>query len=195
MTAEKVTLAQASFTQHVPTLLRQFRYAFRRYPYGERHEKIQDATAAAWSAWIGLIKRGVDPVSVGVTGIAANSLRYVRNGRKLGTGTAGRGSMDIFNPKSGCRTYSMDQTHDDDRGPWSDWMAADTSASPADQAAMRIDFHDWLGSRSPRDQHIFAKLADGERVTDIAKETGLTSGRISQMRVEARKSWEAFVEV
>ena len=40
-------------------------------PPARRAEALADARAAAWHAWHGLLRRGLDPVAIGVTGIAA----------------------------------------------------------------------------------------------------------------------------
>ena len=55
----------------------------------DREEAVAEARAAAWSAWHGLIRRGKDPLAVGVTAIAINAIRYVRNGRRVGNTSCG----------------------------------------------------------------------------------------------------------
>ena len=55
----------------------------------DHEEAVAEARAAAWSAWHGLIRKGKDPLAVGVTGIANNAIRYVRNGRRVGNTSCG----------------------------------------------------------------------------------------------------------
>ena len=66
-------------------------------------------------AWHGLIRKGKDPLAVGVTGIANNAIRYVRNGRRVGNTTCGRGAMDVFTarPRRPAASRSSASTPDD----------------------------------------------------------------------------------
>ena len=75
----------------VPPVEDAVRFAFRkRLRPQEYEEALAEATAAAWSAWHGLIQRGKEPVEIGVHGIATNAMKYVRNGRRVGNRTCGR---------------------------------------------------------------------------------------------------------
>src|SRR5947209_2789703 len=88
------------FLAALPQIETTIRYFFRRWPRRLRAEAIADATSASWHAWRGLLARGQDPMDVGPTGIANNACRYVKSGRRLGTGTARRGALDILDPKA-----------------------------------------------------------------------------------------------
>src|SRR5688572_433982 len=100
MSALSLVEAQVQFTATLSAVEDAVKIAFRRRLRTQEYEEaLAEAKAAAWSAWHGLIKRGKDPVAVGVHGIAANAIRYVRNGRKVGNRTCGRGAMDVYHPK------------------------------------------------------------------------------------------------
>src|SRR4051794_2642752 len=99
MSALTLVAAQEQFTATLSAVEDAARFAFRRLRPHEYEEKLAEARAAAWHAWHGLIGRGKDPVEVGVHGIATNAVRYVKNRRKLGCGTPGRG-MDVYHPKA-----------------------------------------------------------------------------------------------
>ena len=99
--------AQREFTAHLPAVENATRYAFRRRRL-RRHDYedvLAEATAACWSAWVGLISRGRDPLEVGVCGIANQAVRYVRTGRRLARGRngGGRHKMDIYHGRSSSR--------------------------------------------------------------------------------------------
>ena len=85
MSTLSLTHAQQQFTAHLSALEDAAGYAFRRRRWQDREEAVAEARAAAWSAWHGLIRKGKDPLAVGVTGIANNAIRYVRNGRRSAT--------------------------------------------------------------------------------------------------------------
>ena len=94
MSAISLTHAQQQFTATLSAVEDAVHYAFRgRLRPQEYEETLAEAKAAAWSAWHGLIRKGKDPLAVGVTGIANNAIRYVlRNGRRVGNPTSGRGA-------------------------------------------------------------------------------------------------------
>src|SRR3982750_4158649 len=117
MSALSLAAAQDQFTAHLSAVEDAVHSAFhKRLRPQEYREALAEARAAAWHAWYGLLRRGKDPLEVGVHGIAHHAIRYVKNGRKLGCGTAGRGAMDVFHPraqkKAGFRLVSLD-TGDD----------------------------------------------------------------------------------
>jgi hypothetical protein len=100
MSALSLTHAQRQFTAHLPAVDNAAGYAFRRRRRQDREEALAEARAAAWSSWAGLLRRGKDPIEVGVNGIANNAVRYVKSGRKLGNPTCGRGSWDVWHPRA-----------------------------------------------------------------------------------------------
>src|SRR5262245_33361272 len=200
-------LPQASW----PTIHRQFeaalpqientiRFQFRRWPGRRREEAIADARAAAWHAWHGLIARGKDPLSVGPTGIASNACRYVKAGRRLGTGPCGRAAMDVYRRRSqkklgfelvglGPETgRSPVRSHDG----WRDWLAGANHWTPADAATFRIDFAAWLEMLSPRKRRVAELLAMGHGTGEVADLLGVTAGAISQARAWLEGSWARF---
>lgn len=77
-------------------------------------------------------------------------------------------------------------------GSWQEIAVEDRGASPADTAAFRIDFAEWLESMPRRLQDIAETLARGESTQQVARQFSLSAGRISQLRSELRRSWEAF---
>src|SRR4051794_8483900 len=150
-----LTTIHQQFVAALPAMDRTFRFLFRRTPRHRRAEAIADARAAAWHAWHGLVRRGLDPAAVGVTGIAANAARYVKAGRRLGTGTCGRGAMDVFHPRAqaacGFKVVSLESEADiaaepSFRGAWLDWLGGDNKVTPADEAAFRVDFESWMST-------------------------------------------------
>src|SRR3954453_755640 len=127
MSALSLVAAQEQFTATLSAVEDAARFAFRRLRPQEYEEKLAEAKAAAWSAWTGLIRRGKDPLEVGVHGIATNAVRYVRNGRRVRNTTCGQAAMDVYHPKaqskSGFKLISLDTGEDagaeeSTRGSW-----------------------------------------------------------------------------
>ncbi len=77
-------------------------------------------------------------------------------------------------------------------GEWQEILVEDRTASPADIAAMRIDFQDWL-DQLPRQQRLIAEvLATGEQTKAVSRMFHISAGRVSQVRGELQDSWRAL---
>ena len=68
----------------------------------------------------------------------------------------------------------------------------DKTSTPAETAAIRIDFAVWLDRLTGRSRRIATTLAVGEGTRDTARKFGLTEGRVSQLRGELKLNWEKF---
>ncbi len=75
---------------------------------------------------------------------------------------------------------------------WQEMLIEDKRATPAEIAACRIDFSDWLRLLTRRYRKIALTLAAGETTQATAKKFGLCSARISQIRQLLKESWERF---
>jgi len=182
MSAMSLCVAQEQFTAHLSVVEDAARFAFRRHRRQDREEAVAEARAAAWSAWRGLIRKGKDPLAVGVTGIANNAIRYVRNGRRVGNpSTGGRSVMDVHNKKSGCTVLALD-----------DWAVGDRRWTPADEAAFRCDMTEWLASLLPRRRSTAILLAEGRGTKEVAELLNLTPAAISQARSWLERSWREY---
>jgi hypothetical protein len=78
------------------------------------------------------------------------------------------------------------------QGGWNEILVEDKNAGPAEVASYRIDFAAWFAGLTPRQRTISNLLVAGETATSIAKQYGVTRGRISQIRKQLRESWEEF---
>ena len=200
MLAMSLVAAQEQFTATLNAVEDAARYAFRRRRRQDREEALAEARAAAWSAWHGLIGKGKDPLAVGVTGIANNAIRYVRNGRRVGNTTCGRGAMDVFHRRAqaacGFRVVSLDSN---DQfipgslvGTWKEWLACDHRIGPADAAAFRVDFAAWLTGLPRRKRQIAELLAEGHEPGLVARLVGVSPARVTQVRHALEASWRQF---
>jgi DNA-directed RNA polymerase specialized sigma24 family protein len=185
---------QQQFEELLPQLKEVAGYAFRRRNPQDKEEAIADVCAAAWSAWHGLIKRGKNPLEVGPSGILANAIRYVRNGRRVGNRGCGRGRMDPWNWRAqkahGFSLVSLASARQE--GDLKAWIANDHRSTPADHAAFLIDFEDWLGRLSERRRRSAELLAQGYGTGEVAQQVGVTPAAISQARTELARNWGEF---
>jgi hypothetical protein len=199
MSAMSLCVAQEQFTAHLSAVEDAARYAFRGRRRQDREEALAEARAAAWSAWHGLIRQGKDPLEVGVTGIANNAVRYVRNGRRFGNTTCGRGAMDVFRKAQKARDFKVVSLDSNDQfipgslvGTWKEWLACDHRVGPADAAAFRVDFAVWLTGLPGRKRQIAELLAEGHEGVVVARLVGIAQSRVCHLRTELAESWKAF---
>jgi DNA-directed RNA polymerase specialized sigma24 family protein len=199
MSAIALVAAQDAFTRTLSAVEDAVKFAFRRRLRPQDYEEVMaEARAAAWSAWHGLVKKGKDPVAVGVHGIATNAIRNVRQGRRVGHQGGGRGAMDIYSGKArakcGFTLVSLDSgddagDEDSARGPWREWLAEDNRVTPADEAAFRVDFEAWLEGLPSMKRRIAELLAAGHGGVVVARLVGLSPGRVCQVRRELETAW------
>ena len=196
MCIASLTDAQREFTAHLPAVENATRFAFRRRRL-RRHDYediLAESIAACWSAWVGLISRGRDPLEVGACGIANQAVRYVRNGRRIANRSGGRGKMDIFHRQAqkarGFRVLDSgggdEAVEAADHGIWSN------CCTPAEEACFRVDYADWLEALSPRRRRTAELLGGGPGTLEVAREVGVTPAAISQARTVVYESWRRF---
>jgi hypothetical protein len=194
MSAMSLRVAQERFTATLSAVEDAALYAFRRMRRQDREEALAEAVAATWSAWRGLIRKGKDPLAVGVTGIANNAIRYVRNGRRIANRSGGRGAMDVYHRRAqearGFRVFNfsgVDEALDGaGAGVWTN------GCTPADEACFRVDYAVWLGAQAPRRRRTAELLAAGHGTLAVAREMGVTPAAISQARTALYESWRRF---
>jgi hypothetical protein len=200
LSGDALAAVHEQFVAALPAMTNVIKFHFRRLPRGRRAEAIADAVAAAWHAWHGLLKRGQDPLDVGLTGIARNAARYTRAGRRLGTGTVGRGGMDVYHRRAqeqlGIKLISLD-CHDETAcgapaDSWRLWLALDNRVTPGDEAAFRIDFGRWLDLLPARKRQMAELLAEGHETGAVARQLGVTPAAVSQSRTWLEASWRRF---
>jgi len=192
--------AQRQFENALPLIQRNLNYHFRRWPRRFRAEVLDDALAACWHAWIGIVRRGQDPILVGISAICFNASRYVKAGRRLGCGSSGRSRIDILDrqvqARFGLHVASLDRDNRWNKGAaadaWRERLIEDRRAGPAATAASRIDFADWLRQLPARKRSMAQLLASGEQTGSVARLLGVTSGAVSQTRTWLLENWRSF---
>ena len=195
--APVTTAAHRSFNEALDRINAVIHFNFRRWPWSLREEAMAEARAACWVAWHGLLRRGKDPVAVGITGIASNACRAVRNGRTVGRNrAAGRTALDIQHPKArratGLCVVNLEGLGGAPTGSWQDWLGTDGRYGPADEAMFRVDFAAWLLGLPARKRRAAELLAEGHGTCEVARLLGVTPAAISQDRDWLARSWGRF---
>ncbi len=181
----------ATFLPMVPKIKEHASYRFRGWPEDVREEAIQETLANACQAYARLAQRGATD-SATWSSLAKYAIRQVRTGRKVG------GSLNVRDVSSRyCQRHygvSVHNLHrwDDENQEWTEMVVEDRRTTPADIAALRIDFWEFLKSLSRRHRKIALKLAKGYSTSAVAKMFELSAARISQIRRELDDAWQAF---
>jgi hypothetical protein len=187
--------AQDAFAAQLEVIVGATRYAFRKRRL-RRHDYediLAEAIAACWSAWVGLLSRGRDPLEVGVCGIANQAARYVRSGRRIANRSGGRGAMDVYHRRAqkarGFRVFNSGEgaaVEEADHGVWTN------GCTPADLACFRIDHAAWLAALAPRRRRTAELLAAGYGTLEVAKDVGVSPPAVTQARAALCESWRRF---
>jgi hypothetical protein len=183
---------QQTFLSLLPAIKSVARLRFRRVPCPDRREDcIGEVIAVAWKWHVRLAERGRD-CSQFVAAFADLAVRAVMNGRRL----CGQERIHDVMSRS-CQQRHGFSVGQFDRSIWSDVFAdalAGNTHSPIPvQVQFRGDFADWASRLPARQQQVMKELAMGERTQDVARATGVSAARISQMRGELRRSYLQFL--
>jgi hypothetical protein len=182
---------QVEFLKFLPAIRRHARVSFRHLDREARAEATQDVIAHALDAFLRLWERGRGELAY-PTPLAAYAVRRVRDGRRIG---GHRNVRDIASRvcqrRNGIRLDRLDE-YDEISGRWKEIIVSDRRATPAEIAAARIDFADWLETLAPQHRRIAELLALGEKTCTVARLVRLSSGRISQVKRELYMHWRAF---
>jgi hypothetical protein len=178
------------FLAMLPAIRSQIRFAFRRLRSEANQEAIQESLASAAVAYARLHEQGRADIAY-ATPLANFAVRQYLAGRRVGSQL---NQNDVTSRHAQrfhrIRVKSLDERNSD--GTWKEILVEDRGSTPAETAAARLDFADWLSRLCRRDRGVATTLATGETGRDTARIFGLTAGRISQLRTELKRNWERF---
>jgi len=182
---------QSRFLAMLPTIRRSVLGAFRRLHGDDRDEAIQEAIANACVAFMRLAQQGREDRAF-PTVLARFAVTQVRGGRRIGSGL---NSRDVLSPvtwrQRRCTVDRIDR-FDQNEQVWKEAVIEDPRTSVIDQVCFRIDFPEWLKRLSARDRRIARSLAFGDTTGQVAKQFGISPGRVAQLRRELHESWRQF---
>jgi len=161
--------------------------------------------ALAWQWFLRLVEQGKDPLAF-PTALATFAARAVKSGRRL---TGQEKSKDALSPLAQRRRgFAVEPLPPSTRRPFDDVysnvhgqqeldafeerLRDNTVTPPPEAAAFRIDFPDWLRTRTERDRRVIDDMMQDERTRDLADRHGLSPARVSQLRREYREDWNRF---
>jgi hypothetical protein len=182
---------QEDFLKILPDVQRHAHCYFRHLGAEAREEAVAQATALAFATFRRLRERGKDPLAFSGK-LARLTARQVQAGRSLGNHQS---STDILSRATqrrwGFRVQSLARQRAADGERWQEAVVDNTQTPPADAAAFRMDFRQWLASLSPRNRQLVDLLVLSHTPTYVARQLKLSRGRISQLRKFFARRWYA----
>jgi hypothetical protein len=176
---------QAVFLALLPALEMQARQLVRRCPCRDREEASQAVLAYAALECARLAERNRLHLAF-PSPLARFGWKQYYAGRSVGGSVNSRDVASLIGQRQrGCLMEPFDE--------WQEATVETRRTTPAEIAALRVDFGDWLQTLSPRDRMLTNELARGESTNAVATMFRLTAGRVSQLRREFEKSWRRFV--
>ena len=179
---------QEQFLEMLPQIRSQASRAFRRLQRELREDLIQEVIANAFCAFVSLVRRGRANAAY-ATPLANFAIRQAIAGRRVGSSSS---IHDVSSPFARAARGILVERLDDEQGGWRAALIEDRRATPADIAAARIDVAAWFRAMSDSHRPIASALAMGETTSEVARQFGLSSARVSQIRGLLKSSWETF---
>jgi hypothetical protein len=181
----------ARFLAMLPAIRRTAEINFRKVRPELRNELIQEVIANSLVAYARLANLGKEDLAF-PSALARFAVAQTRAGRRVGSSLRIRDIMSSYaQHQNGFHVERLDQ-FDPVEEEWQEILVEDRRATPADVAASRIDFAQWLREMPCRFRRIAKCLATGESTFAAARRFALSPARISQLRNEFRKSWLVF---
>jgi len=194
-----IAKCKAVYAKMLPSIKRHARIAFRYLNPEEKEERVQNVLCNTWESLVRLARRGkLDKAFPSI--LAKFAEKQTRDHRITG---GHLDVKDVLSPycqaKKNVKVERLDK-YDRVNERWFDpedccheLLAESRNATPADLAASRIDFSDWMHSLPVRHRRIAQYLSVGNRTSDAAKKFRVSAGRISQLRKELAANWQRFV--
>ena len=182
----------AAFLKLLPVIRRNARIHLRNLGREEREEAIQEIVASEFVSFVRLVARRQAHRAY-ATPLASYAIRGFRAGRRV---AARLNRCDVTSRycavRSGVKVQHLAQW-DQPSQEWREMLVEDRRFPPAETAAARVDFADWLQRLSRRNRRVATLLATGESTSVVARRFRLTPGRVSQLRRELCDHWHVFV--
>jgi hypothetical protein len=149
------------FLKMAPTIEVHAKIAFRHLRAEARAEAVQDVLCNACSALARLAELNKLDLAY-PTVLARYAIAQVNDGRKVGCRLNVRDVSSPYCQRRKRLTVERLDHYDSDEEAWREVLIPDRTCTPAELAASRIDFPQWLDTLSRRDRKIAMILAGGE---------------------------------
>jgi hypothetical protein len=179
------------FLQLLPAIRQHAWVCFRGVDPESREEAIQEVVANALVAYARLVELDNEGLAY-ADPLARYAVAQFRVGRRVGGRLNIRDVMSRYcRNRKGVVVEQLDHAGEE-TGEWLEIAIEDRHSGPAEIAALRIDFRNWLETLSPRNRRLTETLALGETTSRVAEMFAISAGRVSQLRRELHAAWQLF---
>ena len=179
------------FLAMLPAITRYASIAFRNLRPEAKSEAVQEVIANSFVAFRRLHELGKLDVAY-ASALARYGVAQVRSGRQVGTKLNTNDVSSAYAQRQKrFRVVRLDR-HSQVEGFWRKSIVEDRRTGPAETAAMRVDFAEWLDQLPKRRRHIAEALGSGDSTGSVAERFNISPGRVSQIRRELNDNWIAF---
>lgn len=175
----------------LPAIQQHAVHRFRHRPPEECEDLVAEVVALAFLMFARLVERRQAKLGY-ATPLADYACRQVAAGRRLGSPLNVNDITSTYcQRRKGVSVERLDR-YDVQDGEWREIVVEDRQSTPADIAAIRIDFSDWLQTLPRRQRRIAETLAVGETTSRTARMFHISAGRVSQIRRLLYEAWQTF---
>ncbi len=179
------------FLAMLPKITEMARIAFRDLGPEAKQEATSEVVASAYVMFVALVRQGRKTLAY-PTVFGTYGIKRVKIGRKAATPMNVRDvSSTHCQLSKGVQLERLDKYDRSTQG-WHEILIEDRHAGPADVAAARIDFGEWLRTLPSRHGRIASVLATRETTSAVARQFRISASRVSQLRRELSQSWDKF---
>lgn len=187
------TASHATFATILPRIETHARIVFRNVTCPQkRADFIAETVGLAWKWFRRLEERGKDATQF-PSAIATLAARAVRSGRRVcGQMKAKDALNELTQQRKGFTVGKLPDRSTMEGNPLFDALKDNQHTPPDEQAAFRMDFPAWQGTRSERDRRLIEAMGMGEGTTRLADMFGMSPARVSQLRAQFKEDWDRF---
>jgi hypothetical protein len=182
---DALAIAQRQFEAALPRINKVISFRLRHLRGEKKEEESAEALALTWKYYLRVVEQGRDPMPF-IQKLAEYGARHVnRGGRLAGHQTTKDVMSRCAKHRTGHTVQSIVPNEDGDLSPRVVDALRSRDASPAEQAALNIDFQEFLDGLDSVDSRyapVARQLASGMSNREVGKEHGLSRGRISSER-------------
>ena len=179
------------FLRLLPAIRQHAQVCFRHLPRQSRDDAMAEVVASTCVAYARLVELNKEDVAY-ASPLARYAVAQVRAGRRVGGRLNVRDvTSEYCQRRTGVVVERLDR-FDWREGQWKEMLVEDRRSTPADLAAIKLDFHAWLATLGKRDRQIAENLAIGESTHGVAQKFGISAGRVSQLRRSFYDAWQAL---
>jgi len=187
----EATAWHEAFLAMLPKIQDHASYRFRHLKGDRRDEAIHEVVCNCCVAYARLVEQGRAEAATW-SSLAKYAVAQVLDGRRVGTSLNVKDVTSAYCQKRKGAEVRNIHRWDEQEQEWHEMVLEDRRANPADLAAFRIDFREFLRSLSRRDRQIAIHLAKQHATSWVAKKFRVSASRISQLRRELYEAWHRF---